>query len=156
MKIPMSRWSAPATFLTAILLPACGGASSQTAPAAAAPAAAPADDGETQAARGARVYAENCASCHGAGGEGSKKSPPVVGKDALPLDPRPEQKSRKVQFHTALDVAQWVVKNMPPAAGGSLKESEYWDVLAFDLKANGVPVAGRTIDAKSAADIKLH
>lgn len=138
---------------TSLALVACGGSSPQPA---STPAAAAGDDGEAQAARGAKLYAGNCASCHGANGEGVKEAPAVVGKDALPLDPRPTQKYRKVQFHTALDVAQWVVKNMPPDNPGSLKESEYWDILAFDLKANGVPVAGKHIDAKTAADIKLH
>jgi cytochrome c len=135
-----------------LLLAACGGSNPQ-------PTSNPtgsADDGEAQAARGAKLYASNCASCHGDSGQGDKDVPAVVGKDALPLDPKPEQKYRKVQFHTALDVAQWVVKNMPPKNPSSLKESEYWDIMAFDLKANGVPVAGKHIDATTAAEIKLH
>ncbi|WP_394846707.1 cytochrome c [Pendulispora brunnea] len=115
-----------------------------------------ADDGEVQAARGAKLYAARCALCHGASGEGSREGPPVVGKDALPRDPRPNQKYRKSQFNTALDVAQFVSKNMPPKNPGSLSESEYWDIVAFDLKANGVSVAGKHIDVSSAANIKLH
>jgi len=143
-------WSLGFTLFSSWIV-ACGGASAQQG--AAAPSGA--EDGEAQAARGAQLYADNCASCHGAKGEGVD-APALVGKDALPLDPRPTQKYRKGQFHTALDVGQFVAKNMPPKAPGSLKESEYWDILAFDLKANGVPVAGKHIDATTAADIKLH
>jgi cytochrome c len=137
----------------------CGGAPSPE-PAAPSASSAPStaqanDDGKLQAMRGAKLYAENCASCHGANGEGTR-APAVVGEDALPLDPRPEQKYRKVQFHTALDVAQFVAKNMPPKNPGSLEESDYWDILAFDLEANGVPVAGKHIDSTTAAEIKLH
>ncbi|WP_394838707.1 c-type cytochrome [Pendulispora rubella] len=109
-----------------------------------------------QAARGAKIYDAQCAICHGASGQGTREGPAVVGKDALPLDPRPNQKLRKNQFKTALDVAQFVTTNMPPKNPGSLKESDYWDILSFDLKANGVAVAGKHIDATSAADIKLH
>ncbi len=144
---------------------ACGGSNNQEPATASttsssnasttAPAASPTDDGETQAARGAKLYAENCASCHGDHGEG-KDAPPVVGKDALPLDPRPTQKFRKNQFHTAADVADFVVHNMPPKKAGTLPESDYWDILAFDLKANGVAVAGKHIDASTAATIQLH
>ncbi|MGZ3424609.1 MAG: hypothetical protein ACXWUG_21455 [Polyangiales bacterium] len=86
----------------------------------------------------------------------ARGAPPVVGKEALPLEPRADAKYRKMQFKTALDVAQFVVKSMPPKTPGSLEESEYWDILAFDLKANGVPVAGKHIDATSAAAINLH
>lgn len=146
---------------------ACGGtnnqepatastASSSSTSAGSMSAASPTDDGETQAARGAKLFAANCASCHGDQGQGKESTPPVVGKDALPLDPRPTQKYRKNQFHTAADVADFVVHNMPPKNPGSLPESDYWDILAFDLKANGVAVAGKHIDAKTAATIQLH
>jgi cytochrome c len=114
------------------------------------------EDGEVQAARGAKLYGQYCAECHGEKGAGSAKAPPVVGAEALPLDPRPLAKVRKGQFRTALDVAQFVVKNMPADAPGSLPESVYWDILAFDLKANGVTVTGKHIDASSAAELRLH
>ena len=159
MNVSLSHFLASVLLVAApITLAACGGASQQSAagPSGTSTASSSSDDGEAQAARGAKLYADNCASCHGASGEGSKGAPAVVGKDALPLDPRPDQKYRKEQFHTALDVAGFVVKNMPPNKAGSLKESEYWDIMAFDLKANGVPVAGKHVDATTAAAVKLH
>ncbi len=112
-----------------------------------------ADEAQVQA--GQKLYAKYCAGCHGDAGEGSKKAPPVVGKNALPLDPPADRKVRKTQFHTALDVAQFVVKNMPAKKPGSLKPEEYWDILAFDLKANGVDLKEK-LDEKSAAKIVLH
>ncbi|WP_394828167.1 c-type cytochrome [Pendulispora albinea] len=147
----LRAWALVACAVTSF---ACGGSNQQSA--ASATTSAGTADGEAQAERGAKLYADNCAGCHGSAGQGSKKAPPVVGTNALPLDPRPEQKYRKAAFHTALDVAQFVVKSMPPEKPGSLPESDYWDILAFDLKANGVPVAGKHIDAQTAADIKLH
>jgi cytochrome c len=143
-----------------LLVVACGGESQPPPQAPSTSSAAGStggDDGEAQASRGAKLYSEHCATCHGGSGEGGK-GPTLVGKDgkdALPLDPRPDQKLRKAQFHTALDVGQWVAQNMPPN-GPKLTEKEYWDILAFDLKANGVPVAGKHIDASTAGSIKLH
>jgi cytochrome c len=112
--------------------------------------------GADQAAEGAKLYAKHCARCHGDAGQGTKKAPPVVGKDALPLDPPTGAKIRKEQFHTAQDVAAFVAAKMPANKPGSLKADEYYAILAFDLKANGVDVSGKTIDPTTAAQIKLH
>jgi cytochrome c len=111
---------------------------------------------EAQVTEGGKLFAKYCAKCHGANGEGTKKAPPVVGKDALPLDPRPTQKVRKTQFHTAQDVAEFVSKKMPANKPGSLTADEYYAILAFDLKANGVDVSKQKIDPTTAAQIKLH
>jgi cytochrome c len=85
------------------------------------------------------VYGAQCANCHGASGQGAK-APRVVGlkEGALPLDPPPDRKYRKNKFVTVSDVADFVVANMPPNKGGSLPADQYWDILAFDLHANGI------------------
>jgi cytochrome c len=112
---------------------------------------------EAQIAQGAKLFAKHCAKCHGKAGEGTKKAPPVVGKDALPLDPRPEAKVRKTQFHTAQDVAEFASTKMPANKPGSLKPDEYYAIIAFDLDANGVADAKtKKIDPTTAAEIKLH
>jgi cytochrome c len=112
--------------------------------------------GAAQADRGAKLFGQYCAKCHGDSGQGSKRAPPVVGKEALPLDPPKTAKHRTERFHTAMDVASFVVKNMPANKPGSLKPEEYFDILAFDLKANGVNVSDKTIDAETAKKIVLH
>jgi cytochrome c len=114
------------------------------------------ETGTEQAAQGGKLYADHCAKCHGAEGQGTKKAPPLVGKDALPLDPRPSQKVRKGQFHTAQDVAQFASTKMPPKKPGSLTSEQYYDIIAFALKANGVDVSNKKIDATTTAAIKLH
>ena len=118
--------------------------------------AAPAFADDAQVAEGQKLFAKHCASCHGDAGEGGKKAPPVVGKEALPLDPPATAKLRKTKFHTAGDVADFVAKNMPAKKPGSLKPDEYWAILAYDLKANGLDVSKTKIDATSAAKIVLH
>jgi mono/diheme cytochrome c family protein len=132
---------------------ACGGGSG---PGAAAPGAAEPTTFAEQVAVGQKLFGENCASCHGDAGEGSGKVPRVVGLDkgALPLD-APAGSSRNVQFKTAADVGDWASKNMPPKHGGSLKDWEYWSVIAFDLKANGVTL-DKKVDAGSAKEVVLH
>lgn len=105
---------------------------------------------------GQKLFADHCAMCHGDQGQGDDKIPAVVGKNALPLDPRPGSK-RNVQFKTAKDVALWVKDNMPANAPGSLPLDQYLAILAFDLKANGVDLAGKlplTVDKLDA--IVLH
>ena len=140
-----------------VLAAACGGGGAE-GPGAAGPGAQAAEPTTfaEQVAVGQKLFADNCASCHGAGGEGDGQVPRVVGLDkgALPLDAAPGS-SRKVQFHNAADVGGWAAKNMPPNQTGSLKDWQYWAIIAFDLKANGVTL-DKKVDASSAKDVVLH
>ncbi len=110
-----------------------------------------------QVSAGAELYEENCASCHGEKGEGTDSGPRVVGvaEGALPLDPPQGAKLRTMEFRTAADVASFVVKYMPANKPGSLKEHEYWSILAFDLHANGVQLTNK-LDATTAPQVVLH
>jgi cytochrome c len=108
----------------------------------AASAGTPPADAMAQATAGGPLYGQFCAKCHGDGGQGTDKAPPVVGPNALPLDPPAGAKYRKTQFHTAKDVADFVLANMPPQ-GPKPTVDQYLDILAFDLKANGVDLTGK-------------
>jgi cytochrome c len=129
----------------ALWLVACGG--SQPPPGeragseAATPAADVADEPSfaSQAQAGQALYGQHCAGCHGDSGQGGE-APAVVGlsSGALPLDPPQGARARTGQFRTVADIAAFVVANMPPGKAGSLSEAEYWSILAFDLKANGI------------------
>jgi len=107
-----------------------------------------------QLEQGKQLYVDHCAKCHGDGGQGTSKAPPVVGKDAFPLAPRPGAK-RDVQFHTAADVFGWAVKHMPGDAPGSLATDQYLAIFAFDLTANGITLAA-PLDGTAAQAIVLH
>ena len=120
---------------------ACAHDQGTAAPATAASGAPPAD-AMAQAAAGGPLYGQFCGKCHGDGGQGTDQAPPVVGPNALPLDPRPTAKYRKNQFHTAKDIADFVLPNMPPK-GPKPTVEQYLDILAFDLKANGVDLTGK-------------
>ncbi len=147
----------------AFSLLACGGGNASTPPETAnnaatveTPQMAEPQTFAAQVTVGQDLYGANCAKCHGASGQGGP-APAVVGLDkgALPLDPPPNAKYRKNQFKTAADVADFVTKNMPPTAPGSLKEWQYWAILAFDLHANGVDLPNK-LDASNAKDVVLH
>ena len=112
--------------------------------------------GADQADDGGKLFGKYCSKCHGDAGQGTKKGPAVVGKTALPLDPPTGAKVRKTQFKTAQDVAAFVAANMPANKPGSLTVDQYYAILAFDLKANGVDVSKEKIDPTTAAAIKLH
>jgi cytochrome c len=140
-------------------LAACGGSappaeSAEASPAAAAPA--PANFAE-QVELGGKLYGAKCANCHGTSGQGTSQAPRVVGlaDGALPLDPPATAKYRTGQFKTVADVAGFVVKSMPPKAPGSLSEEEYFSILAFDLKANGIDLGDKKLDGALAQTLEI-
>lgn len=140
-----------------LILVACGGAEpSAQAPSAAATTTAAPQTFAAQAALGQKLYGEKCASCHGDSGEG-KKGPAVVGiaKGALPMDPPATAKHRKQQFKTVADIADFVVKSMPADSPGSLSADEYYSILAFDLKANGIDLGEKKLDGTLAPTLTI-
>jgi cytochrome c len=157
------------TFPILGLVTACGGSAppaeapgAEAAPAAAehmTPAAsvAPPANFAEQVALGQKLYGAQCAGCHGNSGEGTKDGPAVVGLDkgALPLQPAATAKYRKTEFKTVADIADFVVKSMPPKAPGSLSAEEYYAILAFDLKANGIDLGDKKLDGELAKTLEV-
>lgn len=111
---------------------------------------------QDQVAHGQMVFADRCAKCHGAMGEGTAAAPRVVGLDqgALPIDPPEDRKIRMNRFVTVGDVADFVTVNMPLDAPGTLSMDDYFAVLAFDLHANGIDLMQKlTRDVANATTI---
>jgi cytochrome c len=104
---------------------------------------------------GGTLYAANCAKCHGPTGAGTDEVPAVVGDNALPLDPGPKSKIRKAQFVTAKDVFDFIKTSMPQDNPGSLSDNQYYAIVAFDLKLNGVDLQGKMVDPTTAPTIRL-
>lgn len=96
-----------------------------------------------QAAAGAVLFAENCAKCHGADGQGTAKAPALVGDEALG------------RFATAQDVFDFASEAMPADRPGSLEDDEYWAILAFALVANGFEL-DEPLGPHNAREIDLH
>lgn len=92
-------------------------------------AARPGGFTQAQAAHGATVYAARCAVCHGANLKG-QSGPPLIGatfKDAY-------EKDKPVGV-----LYDFISKQMPADAPGSLGQKAYLDVTAYVLQKNGFP-----------------
>jgi high-affinity iron transporter len=144
-----------------LLLAACGGeeskapatppsaapAASTPTPAAAPPAAAaPAAAATPDAAKGATLYAANCASCHGPRGDGD-------GPVAAALVPKPA-KHHDGAYMNALSNEHLfkVIKEGGPSVGksplmapwgGMLSDAQIWDVVAFVRSLAAPPYTGK-------------
>ncbi len=78
-------------------------------------------------ARGEQVYAQQCALCHGADGQGQRVGdtqvfPPLWG---------PQSFNWGAGMHQLGNAAAFIHANMPLGKGGSLTEQQAWDVAAF-------------------------
>lgn len=104
------------------------------APVASQPAASPAV--QAQIDRGRMLFARNCTSCHGAGGEGTTRAPAVIGEGSLPLNPPPGARLRTVRFQSAMDLGMFIKNNMP-VGGQHLPPSDVACVLAWLLQQHG-------------------
>ena len=136
-----------------------GGAAAQpmarpptVAPPPAQPTAQPAAPPAVQAQidRGRVLFAQHCASCHGAAGQGSTSAPAVVGEGSLPLDPPPGARIRRVRFQSAMDLGMFI-KNEMPLGGQHLPPRDVACVLAWLLQQHGrtptEPISPRTAGA---------
>jgi mono/diheme cytochrome c family protein len=77
-----------------------------------------------QAATGAKAYAQNCASCHGANLMGVT-APALAGK------------SSGIAQQPLSEVYQYVSQQMPMTAPGSLSKTQYVNIVAYLLQKNG-------------------
>ncbi len=108
-----------------------------------------------EVSEGGADYVAQCAKCHGATGRGTKDGPAVVGEGALPLNPPPGAKLRTSKFETAADVFDFMKAHMPADKPGSLSDNQYYAILAFDLKLNGVDLENKKVDPTTASTIRL-
>ena len=107
-----------------------------------------------QATNGKELYVKQCAVCHGASGEGGTV-PGQFGKLAGLKVPRLVGPGFLPGMKDVGQVYDFASKNMPGDKPGSLKSSEYLDVISFALQANGVKPDGKPLTPASAKEIKL-
>lgn len=82
------------------------------------------------------MFAQHCASCHGARGGGTNQAPAVIGEGTLPLNPPPGARVRRVKFQSAMDLGMFIKDNMP-LNGTHLPPRDVACVLAWLLKEHG-------------------
>ncbi|HEX3904403.1 MAG TPA: c-type cytochrome [Polyangia bacterium] len=131
-----------------------------------------------QAAPGAIVYANECASCHGGRGEGLASAPAILGGGALPeyphdtggvgdptiTDPqliqiqaqtRPAGAPWRDPFRNAQDLYTFTTTHLPKSRAANLKDADYWAVVSFLLAAQGVSLPPGGLGPANAASIPI-
>lgn len=93
-----------------------------------------------QAAEGEQIYGERCVMCHGAQLQGTYEIPALTGKFAANWARKPVG-----------GLYDYLGRAMPQFAPGSMTPDETAKVLAFLLKANGMPAGARPLPADSRA-----
>lgn len=77
--------------------------------------------------RGQQVYAQNCALCHGANGEGQKAG----GQMAFPALWGDDSFNWGAGMHSVSTAAAFIKANMPLSKGDSLTDQQAWDVAMY-------------------------
>ena len=116
--------------------------------------------GKGTSAEGATIYAAQCASCHGANGEGGVADV-LVGpepKGFAPFGPQYEKSRGDAKdapftignyWPYATTIFDYIRRAMPPKAAGSLKADQVYSLTAFLLAKNGIIAENTVIDAKT-------
>jgi cytochrome c len=115
--------------------------------------------GRGDAARGAAIYAAQCASCHGARGEGIAPNPTLVGREPREGFPfSSDFRMRKTignYWPYATTLFDYIRRAMPPAAPGALPAGDVYSVTAYLLAANELIPAGASLDSASLAGLRM-
>jgi thiosulfate dehydrogenase len=78
-------------------------------------------------ARGQKLYAQSCALCHGANGEGQMSG----AKTAFPPLWGPKSFNWGAGMHDVKNAAAFIKANMPLGLGGTLSDQDAWDLAMF-------------------------
>lgn len=103
--------------------------------------------GSGDVATGAHVFAEKCAACHGAEGQGGLGDPLVGGLGSL-ASARPKRTVGSY-WPYATTLFDYIRRAMPYNAPQSLSADEVYAVSAFLLNRNGIVPADTRLDAAS-------
>jgi mono/diheme cytochrome c family protein len=94
---------------------------------------------DAQAARGELAFGAHCANCHGANLGGTGEAPALAGPQFL----------SDFDGLSVGDLFDRIRTTMPQDNPGSLSRDQLADILAFLLKANGLPSGSKELDRRS-------
>jgi len=100
---------------------------------------------EQQAARGAVSFASNCARCHGATTNDGEDAKSLAG----------ERFWKSFRESTVDHLLDYVSRNMPNGAGGSLSPNTYADLVAFILSRNALPPGSSELTKEAAVGVQI-
>jgi len=109
--------------------------------------------GSGSVSHGSEVFAQQCAACHGAKGEGGVGDRLVGGQGTLGT-PTPVRTVGSF-WPYAPTLFDYIRRAMPQNAPQSLSNDDVYAVSAYILSLNGLLPADATLDAKSLAAIKM-
>lgn len=96
---------------------------------------------EEQAARGEKLYAEQCAQCHGEGLTGVESAPPLTG----------DMFNSNWEGTTLSDLLERIRMSMPQNKPGSLTRPQTADIVAHILKVGNFPAGDTPLDGQAGA-----
>jgi hypothetical protein len=109
--------------------------------------------GRGRVGQGRKVFAEQCASCHGAKGEGGLGDKLVGGQGTL-ATPKPVRTVGSY-WPYAPTLFDYIRRAMPQNAPQSLSNEDVYAVSAYILNLNGLLPADATLDAKTLSAVKM-
>jgi cytochrome c len=118
--------------------------------------------GSGNATSGATLYQAQCASCHGANGEGmpgNPPGPPLIGREpregfGFGNDPKLVRTVGNY-WPEATTLFDYIKRTMPLTAPGSLSDNDVYSLTAHLLVANEILPAGATLDSASLMAVKM-
>jgi len=109
--------------------------------------------GSGTVSHGSEVFAQQCAACHGAKGEGGVGDRLVGGQGTLGT-PKPVRTVGSY-WPYAPTLFDYIRRAMPQNAPESLSDDDVYALSAYILSLNGLLPANATLDAKTLAAIKM-
>src|ERR1700681_3560925 len=109
--------------------------------------------GSGSVSRGREVFGQQCASCHGAKGEGGLGDKLVGGQGTL-ATPKPVRTVGSYWPHPPT-LFDYIRRAMPQNAPQSLSTEDVYAVSAYILNLNALLAADATLDAKTLSEIKM-
>lgn len=115
--------------------------------------------GSGSAAEGAKLYAANCAACHGENGEGKPPAyPQLLGGPKGDFNFASDFKIPRTignYWPYATTLYDYIHRAMPLTAPGSLTPEQTYAVTAYLLSREGIIPANATLDARSLAAVQM-
>lgn len=109
-------------------------------------------------ARGAEVFATQCASCHGTRGEGIAPYPALIGTEPSDFSFGTNPKLAKTignYWPYATTLFDYISRAMPFAAPGTLPPGDVYSVVAFLLAENGVIEKTAVMDRRTLSAVRM-
>jgi len=109
--------------------------------------------GRGSVAQGRDLYTNNCAGCHGPGGQGGIKDRLAGGVGSLATATPVKTVGSYWPYATTL--YDYIRRAMPYQAPGSLTNDEYYALAAYLLNVNGIVPADATLDRESLPKVQM-